>query len=76
MYWHENQSNREKVKKIMWVWERKLSQKLSKNGCTNIISLKEKCYLNNHYGDNFLDDHKFIKKSMYLHENQSNRERK
>jgi len=23
----------------MWVWERKLLQKLSHNGCTNIISL-------------------------------------
>ena len=25
----------------MWVWERRLFQKLSKNGCTNIISLKK-----------------------------------
>jgi len=26
----------------MWVWERKLSQKLSPNGCSNIISPKIK----------------------------------
>jgi len=32
-------------KNIMWVWERKLSQKLSKNGHTNIISqIKLECY--------------------------------
>jgi len=47
----------------------KLSQKLLQNECSNIISQKDECYLNNLW-----DNYDLQKKNGYLHENQRNRE--